>query len=300
MEGAWIAFTLAAAGLQAVRTAAQRAVAQRLSPDAGNFARFVFGLPVAIAYLLALAASGRALPLPGIEAIAIVGLGALCQVLATRALILAVTSANFGTGVAFSKTDVVQAAAFEALVLQSYLGPLAVLGVVCATLGVMMMSVRKGERLLGALLTGWTQEAALWGLAAGAGYAVSGVCYRAAALALGGGPLEAAATALALALMLQTFGLSLWLSLREPGSVMRVLRDVRVSGVAGIAGGLGSLCWFSALALQPVAYVRTLGLIELVFSLAISLFVFRERPGAFEYAGLCVLAAGIAVLLLSG
>jgi drug/metabolite transporter (DMT)-like permease len=49
--------------------------------------------------------------------------------------------------------------------------------------------------------------------------------------------------------------------------------------------------------LQSVAYVRTLGLIELVFTFAISVFAFRERPSRNEVLGVALLVAGIMLVL---
>lgn len=293
----WIPFTLAAAALQAIRTAAQRHVAGRLSPDAGNFARYVFGLPIALVYLGALAASGSALPALTLQAAAIVAAGAFAQVMATRALIVAVSDQNFAVGVALSKTDVVQAALVEAIAFGVRFSPQGVAGILAATLGVMVMSAKGAGRFVHLLLTGWMARAALFGLAAGTGYAISGVAYRAAAIDLGGPALPAAATALATALSLQTLGLGGYLAARDPTSFFAVLRDWRVSGLAGIAGGVGSICWFSALALETVAFVRTLGLSELFFSVLIAIVLFRETPSRAELIGLAVLAAGVALVL---
>src|SRR5262249_35153296 len=55
----------------------------------------------------------------------------------------------------------------------------------------------------------------------------------------------------------------------------------------------GSACWFTAMALEPVAQVRTLGLIELYFSYVVSRRVFRERLGRTGLLGLILLAFGL-------
>jgi drug/metabolite transporter (DMT)-like permease len=49
--------------------------------------------------------------------------------------------------------------------------------------------------------------------------------------------------------------------------------------------------------LQSVAYVRTLGLIELVFTFAISVLAFREKPARNEVLGVALLVGGIALVL---
>jgi drug/metabolite transporter (DMT)-like permease len=52
------------------------------------------------------------------------------------------------------------------------------------------------------------------------------------------------------------------------------------------------------MAIEPVAHVRTLGLVELLFALAISHRVFRERLTSRELAGVGVLACGLLVVTL--
>ena len=58
-------------------------------------------------------------------------------------------------------------------------------------------------------------------------------------------------------------------------------------------GALASGMWFTAMAMQPVVHVRTLGLVELLFSYAVSRKIFRERLGGTELAGIALLMLGI-------
>jgi drug/metabolite transporter (DMT)-like permease len=71
------------------------------------------------------------------------------------------------------------------------------------------------------------------------------------------------------------------------------LRAWRVSLLAGAMGALGSACWFAAMAMEPVANVRTLGLVELYFSYVVSQRFFRERLSSRELAGFILLALGL-------
>jgi tripartite-type tricarboxylate transporter receptor subunit TctC len=152
--------------------------------------------------------------------------------------------------------------------------------------------------LLRTLLTGWTSRTALLGLACGALFALSAVGYRGAALALEGKFLVVAATTLLVAQTIQTVLLGGWLLVREPDVVRRVLRAWRISLFAGFMGAAASAGWFTAFAIEPVAHVRTLGMIELVFSYAVSRRLFRERLSALERAGMALIALGVIVILL--
>ena len=46
----WISFTLLAVVMQSVRTAAQKQIARKISPQAATLVRYLFGLPFALLY----------------------------------------------------------------------------------------------------------------------------------------------------------------------------------------------------------------------------------------------------------
>ncbi len=108
-----------------------------------------------------------------------------------------------------------------------------------------------------------------------------------------------AAFTLLAAQSLQTVLLVGWLLVRAPAVVVRVVRAWRMSLVAGFMGAAASAGWFTAFAIEPVAHVRTLGLVELVFSYAVSRRLFRERFTAVEVAGMVLLASGVAVITVA-
>ena len=108
----------------------------------------------------------------------------------------------------------------------------------------------------------------------------------------------AAAYSLVAAQLLQTILLGGGLLVRKREVVIGVLRAWRASLFAGFMGAAASVGWFTAMAMEPVAHVRTLGLIELVFALVISQRVFRERLTRRELAGVAVLACGLVIVTL--
>ena len=77
-----------------------------------------------------------------------------------------------------------------------------------------------------------------------------------------------------------------------------MVRAWRIALPAGLASLLGSICWFTAFALQTVAYVNGLGQVELVFSLLASVLIFGERVTPREGLGVAVLTGSIIVLVL--
>jgi uncharacterized membrane protein len=138
-------------------------------------------------------------------------------------------------------------------------------------------------------------------LASGAGFAFAAVGFRGAALQAGGAsPVLAAAVTLLVAQGLQTAMLGGWLLARDAKVVKAVLALWRPSLFAGFMGAAASAGWFTAFALESAAHVRTLGLVELVFSYALSLKLFRERFTRREQTGMALLVAGLVLVTLRG
>jgi drug/metabolite transporter (DMT)-like permease len=287
----WIPITVWAAFAQTVRNAAQRHLAAQLGTLGATLVRFLYGLPFAALWLLAVRGITAApLPSPGSTFLLWVLLGAVSQIGATALLLRTMQERNFAVGVAYSKTEVLQVALLALAFLGDPLTLSAVAAVVCGTLGVLMLSPMTK--------TGWTSKAAVMGLGSGAGFALSAVGYRGAALALpDAGFLMAAACTLLAAQLTQTLLLGGWLLVRDPGVVTRTLRAWRVSLFAGFMGAAASAGWFTAFAIEPVAHVRTLGLVELVFSYAVARRFFLEKVSRAELAGIALITAGVALIL---
>ena len=226
-------------------------------------------------------------------------LGAVAQIAATALLLRVMAARNFALGVAYSKTELILVALFGAVFLHDRVGTITLAAIALGTAGVLLLSPVDRERPLRAFLIGWTSRPALLGVACGAGFALSAVGYRGAALALAGTPfLMAAAYSLLVAQAIQTVLLGGWLLMRNADVVKRVLRAWRASAFAGFMGAAASAGWFTAMAIEPVAHVRTLGLIELLFAYVVSRRVFRERLSRLELAGIGLLTAALIVVTL--
>jgi drug/metabolite transporter (DMT)-like permease len=300
-EWLWIALTVWAALAQTLRNTAQRSLTAALGPLGATLVRFLYGLPFALAWL-AFIHTWRAEGIPALSwgFLGWVTLGSVAQSAATAFLLAAMEARSFALGVAYSKTELLQIAVFGLAFLGDPISVPVMLAVAFGTLGVLLLSPADKQRPFAALVTGLGTRPALLGLASGTGFAFAAVGYRGAALALDSSFLMSAATALAAAQLIQTVLLGGWLLWRTPGVVGATLRLWRPSLFAGFMGAAASVGWFSAFALQPAAHVRTLGLVELLFSYAVSMKLFRERMTRLELAGMAFLAAGIAVITLAG
>jgi drug/metabolite transporter (DMT)-like permease len=296
----WIPITIAAAFVQNIRSVLQKRLTGRLSVNGASYARFCYALPFVWVYIAVLL-TFRSLPTPGLEFWAYCMLGAVGQIVATSALVASFTYRNFAVGTAFSKTEVVQAAAFGLLVLGDAVSLEVLAGIAVSLIGVWLLSVKVRLRELfgGSLQLGTAfGRASVLGLASGACFAVAIVCYRAASLSLPDGDyLIRASTTLAVAVTLQCLLMGIYLSWREAGEMTRVAAAWRPGIWVGVTGALASIGWFTAVTLEAAALVRGVGQVELIFAFAASVWLFKERVTGRELAGVAWIAVGVWLLV---
>ena len=296
----WVPVTLAAAFMQNLRSALQKHLKGSLSTAGATFCRFVYAVPLALAYVALLGEGlGFEWPAPNPRFALFAMLGGITQITATALLVHLFSLRNFAVGTAYSKTETVQAAVFGLVILGEPVSLAAAVGIGISLVGVMLISVSRSRMTFRNLLLGWTGRAAFIGVLSGTFFGLSAVAYRAASLSLGGeGFLMQAAFTLACVLVFQTALMAAWIRLREPGELTRVVHGWRIASLVGVSGMLGSAAWFTAMTLENAAYVRAVGQVELVFTFIASYFFFRERSTALELAGIVLIVAGIVILLL--
>ena len=296
----WVPVTLAAAFMQNLRSALQKHLKGSLSTAGATYCRFVYAVPLALAYVALLGEGlGFEWPAPHLRFALFAMLGGITQIVATALLVYLFSLRNFAVGTAYSKTETVQAAVFGVVILGEPVGLAAAVGIGISLVGVMLISVARTRVTFANLLLGWTGRAAFVGVLSGTLFGLSAVAYRAASLSLGGeGFLMQAAFTLACVVVFQSAVMTAWIRLREPGELGRVVRGWRVASLVGVSGMLGSAAWFTAMTLENAAYVRAVGQVELVFTFIASYFVFRERSTVPEVAGILLVVAGIVILVL--
>ena len=290
----WVVISLAAAFLQNLRTALQKALTPRIGVLGATYARFLFAAPWAV-LLVAVLAVREGLPQPNAVFAGWAFAGAVAQIGAMLLLLHLFSLRNFAVGNTFAKTETVQSVLFGLVLLGDRVGVPALAGILVSLVGLVLMS---GTRGLGG---GALNKAAAIGLASGACFALAGVGYRGAALALPdtGGLLIRPAFTLAFVTLVQSVLLTAYLRFRGEGGVGAVLREWRIGALVGASGMLASLGWFTAFTLVTVAQVKAVGQVELVFSWLTARFAFGERPSARETAGIALVSAGIVLLILT-
>ena len=298
----WVPLTIAAAFLQNLRSALQKHLKSKLTDAGVTSVRFFYAWPFAVLYVWGLAQwGGFAVPEVSTTFLLYCLLGGVSQIVFTFLLVYLFSFRNFIVGTIYSKTEVAQVAVLGLVILGDPLSLAAVLAIALSLVGVVTLSVARTRITAASVVASLTERPTLIGLACGVFLGASVVFYRGGALSLGGqGFVMQAAFTLAVAVVMQTVIMGVYLRSREPGQITAILRNWPASLAVGVAGALASAAWFTAFTIQNAAYVRALGQIEPVFTVIASALFFKERTSAREFLGIGFIVAAIFILVLAG
>ena len=288
----WIPVTLAAVVFQTARFMLQKHLAGAgLSAGGATFARFLWSAPLV---WLAWGLSGIGLPpLPPLFWLWAM-LGGVTQILATVLVVVLFKGRNFAVGVTLKKTEVLLTALLGFVLLGEGVSGPALIAILAGMAGVLVLTnLPEGRTLLARFAT---REAGI-GLASGLFFALSGVSYRAASLAVPGTPGERALLTLLVVVTMQLVVMAVWLRLRERGEISRVVAAWRGTIWVGVTSVAGSFCWFTAFTLQTAALVYAVGQFEVVLSLLASVLFFRETMSRRELWGIGLVTASVVALI---
>jgi len=290
----WILLTAAAAPLQVARNALQRGLVGDAGPWGATLVRFLFGLPFSLLVFAAVALlTPQAQPVISARFGLAVAAGALAQVGATAALLVAMRRSGFAVATFMQQSSLPFAALMGAAVLHDALRPLQWSGLAATTLALGLLSWPKRAEGRAALV------GAMFGLASGAAFAVALNAYRLAGEALDPAhPIYSATAALVAAQALQSLVLSALLAAIRPQALRAVGASWKASLGAGVFGTAASACWFSALALAPAGPVRAVGVIEGPIAAAAARRLFQEKLSLRQIAGGALAGLGVAMTAL--
>lgn len=314
----WVALTLMAALMQSVRTAGQKSLGHGLTASGAAVVRYLYGLPFALIYLVVLIfwsgsdeVSFVVIPNPELRFWGYALFAAICQLIATALMVWLFRFRNFALGSFYVKTEAMLAAVLGVLIWSEILSLLAWLSIGLGAVGIFLMGQGKAS-LLGKPDQGkalsWGQRikhflldpAAGVGLLAGLLFALTSLSLRQASLSLDLDFQQGAAVTLVVMVILQTLIGALYLSWRSPSDWKAMKLQTGVCAFVGLTSVVGSVGWFTAMTLQPVAYVKAVGQIEFVFTLLVAVLFFKERPSPIELIGMGAILSGVLLLLVAG
>ena len=295
----WIFASLMAATLQTVRFMLQKVLSRtQLSTAGATFSRFCYSAPflwVVVAFYFL--KSGTEPPELSFWFWIYTSLGGVAQILATVCVVTLFKSRNFAVGVTFKKTEVIQAVLVGIILLQEGVSLEGLGAILIGLFGVLLLSDQ--ANMSDSQTHRFFNRATGLGIMSGFLFAVSAVAYRGATLEVS---MPSATTTAMITLLwvvtLQVVLMGIWMYLYEPGQLVAVWKARKSAVWIGLTSMGGSFGWFTAFSVQNAAYVKALGQIEILLSMAVGYFFFHEKLTMREFAGVVFLAISVIILVL--
>ncbi len=293
MAVSWIFFTLMAAFMQAWRNAFQKQLSTTVDVWGVTLARFIFGLPFAALYL------GSLYYFKPVENIVhftpkfwvYIVIAASSQILATALMVQLFKQKNYAIGVGLAKSEAILAAIIGVTFLADHLSFLAWIGVALGGYAVFLLS--KGQQI-----AVFSAKTLAIGIGSGLSFAITSLLVREASLELTNLPnLHRAGWVLLLVISFQCISMLLYLGLFSRRTLIAMWQRLGLTFKVSVCSFMASLGWFTAMSMMSVPVVKTLGQIEILFSMLISAYFFKDKLARSEHWGL-VLVVIAAILVI--
>ncbi|WP_313482830.1 DMT family transporter [Acinetobacter variabilis] len=293
MAISWIFFTLMAAFMQAWRNAFQKQLSTTVDIWGVTLARFLFGFPLAGLYIAAL------YHFKPVESVVhftpkywiYILIAGISQILATALMVQLFKQKNYAIGVGLAKSEAILAAIIGVIFLSDHLSVLAWIGVLIGGYAVFLLS--KGNQL-----TGLSTKTLAIGIGSGLSFAITSLLVREASLELPMLPtVHRASWVLISVIGFQCISMLIYLSLFSRKTLVAMCQRLGLTFKVSFCSFMASLGWFTAMSMMSVPIVKTLGQIEILFSLLISAYFFKEKLARAEHwgLGLVVIAAMLVI-----
>ena len=288
----WIFLTFLAAFMQSWRNALQSKLSAHVSVAGVTLARFILASPIALAYLFALYSYQDA-PLPTFNAsfIGYIAGASIVQIIATGLMVKLFKMNNFAVGAGLAKSEALVAAILGVLFFGATLSLLGWLGVFLGSIAVLLLSGITN-------IKHFSLKTAMLGLACGTAFALSSSWIREASLSSGLAFPYSAAWVLLLIISLQTIMLCAYIAVQERSTFAAMWKHKKTTSAVSFFSCIGSIGWFSAMSLQHVAYVKTLGQVEVFFTILISVLWLKQPLKHHDSAGLLLIAIAAVLVML--
>lgn len=289
----WVLFTLMAALMQAWRNAFQKQLSTTVDVYGTTLARFLFAPIFAFSYL---AFIYHHQPVSSTVSFSpkfwlYVLIAGISQIYATALMVKLFQQKNYAIGIGLAKSEAILAALIGVVFLHEHLTGWGWVGVLIGAVAVFLLSKGRHQTEL-------SIKTLMIGLGSGLCFAITSLLVREASLELTMLPfLHRAAWVLCTLISFQCVILLLYLGLFSRQTLYKMWQRLGMTFKVSVCSFLASLGWFSAMSMQSVAIVKTLGQIEILFSLLISAFFFKEKLAKSDHLGLwLVIVAAIMVI----
>ena len=295
----WIVTSILGAFFQNARSSIQKRLNTEMSLMASTYVRFAFSLPILLTVFLIYFGNFDYFltAIQNSNFVFYVILASILQISFTLLFLYLLKFTNFLVGTALSKTEVIQIAFFEFIILRDYLNFYALLGIMISTIGVIIFSTKDLKNIINSFFS----KSTVVGLFCGTLLALSVVFYRGSMefIDFSNRNFDKALLTLFAATIIQTSLITLYLVFFEISEFKKLKSNIKLSALAGLFGFSATISWFYSFSLVQAALVRAVGQIELLFSYISSRFMFKEKIKFIEIVGIIIFIFGLFLVIFN-
>lgn len=292
----WIIFTVAATILQTFRNLEQKSLHKKLDALTVSWSRFILPLPFAMATAMFTFSAAST------KFIIFCALTGLLQIGGNFFLLKTISARNFGIGIAFYKTEILQSLILGILFFNQSVSLIGAVAIFITFFGMILMSnfsFKRGQKFLAQF-----DKTALTGALSGLCFSLSAFGIKFSAQELTKIGWENFYAALVVLMWVICFQNIIFTVIKVAQN--RFEKDLKSLFGAenkwsffktGCLSFAGSICWFAAYAIGNVIYVKAVGQTELLLAVLVSYYYLKEQQKFGEFSGIILTSIGILLLI---
>jgi drug/metabolite transporter (DMT)-like permease len=231
-------------------------------------------------------------------------INALFQILGNIFLIKTIQTKNFGVGIAFSKTEIIQALIMGFLLYNFHFNLTEISAIFLAFIGIILLAKLDFKNFKD-FTKSLKNIASLYGILCGFCFGITSYNIQFASNYLisdGFNSIKASTVVLLYTIFFQNIFFIIFKSFQK-----RLFSDVkklflidnyRKFLLTSLSSFIGSICWYGAYAIGNVIHVKTVGQLEIIASMLVSKFHFKEKNSIKENLGIIFIIIAILLIIL--
>ena len=294
----WIFLTISAIFFQIIRNLEQKKLHKDLDVFTTSWSRFILPFPFAIIAVVSTFQSYN------FEFFHYILINALFQILGNIFLIKTIQTKNFGVGIAFSKTEIIQALILGFLLYNFRFNFNEILAIFIAFIGIILLAKIDFKNFKD-FTKSLKNIASLYGILCGFCFGITSYNIQFASNYLvsdGFSSIKASTLVLLYTIFFQNIFFIILKSFQK-----RLFSDVkklflidnyRKFLITSLSSFVGSICWYGAYSVGNVIHVKTVGQLEIIASMLVSKFHFKEKNTIKENLGIIFIIIAILLIIL--
>ena len=294
----WIFLTISAIVFQVIRNLEQKKLHQNLDVFTTSWSRFILPFPFAI---IAVSSTYNYFDYEFFRYILING---LFQILGNIFLIKTIQTRNFSVGVAFSKTEIIQALILGFILYNFRFNLNEILAIFLAFIGIILLAKIDFKNFKD-LTKSMKNIASLYGILCGFCFGITSYNIQFASNYLitdGFSSIKASTLVLLYTIFFQNIFFIILKSYQKKlfNDIKKLflVENYRRFLLTSISSFIGSICWYGAYTIGNVMHVKTVGQLEIIASMLVSKFYLKEKNNIKENLGIIFILIAILLIIL--